>query len=673
MTTGIDRPMLIRGLAAGTFVRGNGAFYDRTGLSAQALSSRPFLDWIVPEDRAAVDRALADEEGSGIRARHITADGDSLVLEIEGRPTGGGMQVLARGLASDNILGMYGEEFDEGTVTGTLETIARIVEDQNPGYRCSILLKNEDRFARGAGPSLPEDYNAAIDGEPIGPGMGSCGTAIYWGVPVVVEDIQTDPLWTPFRAAAAKAGVAACWSHPFTSSSGNVLGALALYASEPEMPTEDQLASLRAAARMTGLAVERGRAEEALRQERRRQAELEEQLRQAAKMEALGVLAGGVAHDFNNLLTTISGNAEVALRQLPVGHPARQALERILRTSHRAGDFSSQMLAYAGRGTMRTGEIELSSLLSELSDLANAALSKKAVLSYALHPTPIWLEGDENQLLQVALNLVTNAAEAIGDQEGTIEVSTGLEDFDRETLDRLAPDAALEAGRYARLTVRDDGQGMDAATRARIFDPFFTTKFTGRGLGLAAVTGMVRRHAGFIEVSSTPGIGTTFQVYLPAGEDCGPTPATHVTEGATASRDPIHVLVVDDEDGPRQVFRLLLEGEGCEVTEAVDGAHALRVFMAAPESFDCVLLDQSMPRLGGLEVFRRLRALCPGIPVVLVSGFNEEETLHRLDGARLARALQKPIPCDRLIATIRGVIAERAEPVEPSRTPVGSG
>jgi CheY-like chemotaxis protein/two-component sensor histidine kinase len=330
------------------------------------------------------------------------------------------------------------------------------------------------------------------------------------------------------------------------------------------------------------------------------------------------------------------------------------------------------MLAYAGRGSMRTGEIELSSLLSELSDLANAALSKKAVLSYALHPEPICLQADENQILQVALNLVTNAAEAIGAGEGTIEVSTGVENIDRETLQRLAPDSGLQPGRYARLTVRDDGQGMDAATRARIFDPFFTTKFTGRGLGLAAVTGIVRRHEGFLEVKSTPGLGTTIRVYLPAFEECRPRSDATGDHDSSISPESIHVLVVDDEEGPRQVFRLLLEGGGCRVTEAVDGEDAIRVFQEARDAFDCVLLDQSMPRLGGHEVFQRIRGLRPGIPVVLVSGFSEEETFGRLGGAPLARALQKPIPGERLIATVREVIAEGAGTRAPSETSASS-
>lgn len=676
MTTNVDRPMLIRGLAAGEFTWANPAFYAQTGLTPAALTERAFVDWVDPADRASVeamldetmpDASMSDASMLGdstpaggacrsFRVGHSTHDGQTLPLEVSLKASPDGWRVLGRGVSDDDVLGAYVEAFDRGTVSGTLETIARIVEDQNPGYKCSILLANRDRFARGAGPSLPEDYNAAIDGYAIGPAIGSCGTAIFWGVPVIVEDIQADPLWLPLAELAAKAGVHSCWSHPFTNSAGDVLGALALYSPEPRAPTAAQLEGLKAAARMTGLAVERGRVEEALREKRKRELELEEQLRQAAKMEALGVLAGGVAHDFNNLLTTISGNAELALMQLGEDHAARSNLDRIVVTSQRAGEFCSQMLAYAGRGTIRTGRVEVKALLAELSDLAHAALSKKATLTYSLHTEPIYVDADENQLLQVVLSLVTNAAEAIGDEEGTIEVATELAEYDAATLGRLAPDLTLSAGSYLRLTVRDTGAGMDDKTRARIFDPFFTTKFTGRGLGLAAVTGIVRKHGGLIRVESEPGVGTTFEVLLPTVDAL---PRAEPAARAAASGAPTtrHVLVVDDEEGPRQVFRRVLEVSGFSVAEAIDGEDALRVFREDPQAVDCVLLDLSMPRLGGHEVFREIRSIRDDVPVVVISGYSEQEILDRLDGAPVARVLRKPIGVDALVDTIRDVTA----------------
>lgn len=654
MKTKVDRPMLIRDPAASGPSWVNPAFQARTGWSAVDLAERPFVEWIDPVDRPRLESILLEGGAGCFRTRHETREGAALPIEVSVKRANGATAVLARCVSEDDVLGAYVEEFDKGTVSGTLETIARIVEDQNPGYRCSILLEDHEHFARGAGPSLPDEYNAAIVGEAIGPMMGSCGTAIYWNVPVIVHDIQADPLWIPFAELAKEAGVAACWSHPFTDSSGRVLGALALYAPEPRAPTPDQLESLKAAARLTGLAVERGRVEEALREKRRREVELEEQLRQAAKMEALGVLAGGVAHDFNNLLTTISGNAELALMQLPEGHAVRDMLDRIVATSQRAGEFCSQMLAYAGRGAIRTGRVELRSLLSEVRDLAQSSLSKKASIAYSLHDGPIYVDADENQLLQVVLSIVTNAAEAIGDEEGRIDVSTDLVSLDAEALERLAPELPPPPGEYLRLTVADTGHGMDAATRERIFDPFFTTKFTGRGLGLAAVTGIVRRHNGVIRVDSEVGAGTTFEVLLPTVDapemELSVPPIPTQRRGASA-----RVLVVDDEDEPRRVFRLALEHGGFVVSEAVDGEDAIRVFKEQAEAIDCVLLDLSMPRLGGHEVFHELRRLREDVPVVLVSGYSEQEVRDRLDGAPVAKVLRKPVPVDTLLETIREV------------------
>ena len=268
---------------------------------------------------------------------------------------------------------------------------------------------------------------------------------------------------------------------------------------------------------MTGLAVERGRAEKALREKRARELELEAQLRQAAKMEALGVLAGGVAHDFNNVLGTILGNAELARDLSPPDAPIMGMLTEVINASRRAGDFCKQMLAYAGRGTLSTSRIEIGALLPELDGLVRAALSKKATLEYALHSEPVFVEGDENQLLQVVMNLVTNAAEALGDKEGRILVGSTVVFFDDAAVKRLDPKGDLRVGEYVQLTVTDNGCGMTPETMARIFDPFYTTKFTGRGLGLAAVQGIVRHHGGIIQIDSEEGRGT--HLHRPVAND----------------------------------------------------------------------------------------------------------------------------------------------------------
>ncbi|MDG2411966.1 MAG: response regulator [Halioglobus sp.] len=649
MAQNIDPPMMLRGPEQ--FVRANTAFCEATGLTAAELSSQELLEWIVPSDQSLVKSIIKSAPKESFRVRHQTSNGNSIPLDLRVKTTPAGNVVLGRVADSDEAMHPYVTEFDEGTVSGTLETIARIVESQNANYKCSILLVDQNRFVRGAGPSLPEEYNDAIDGEAIGPTVGSCGTAIFWNIPVIVSDIQADPLWQKLAPLAEKAGVAACWSHPFTSSSGEVLGALALYAAQPESPTTDQLERLRSAALMTGLAVERGRAEEALREQRKREAELEEQLRQVAKMEALGALAGGIAHDFNNLLAAINGNAELALMNLSENDPTRDLIDSIVVTSQRAAGFCSQMLTYAGKGTIKLEHIEFGQLLTEVSDLVQAGISKKIQLHYSLYDKPIHVHGDENQLLQVILNLITNAAEAIGDDEGVIDIATIGAHYDRATLQLLAPDMSLPSGEYIRIKISDTGCGMSKETKSKVFDPFFSTKFTGRGLGLASVTGIIRKHKGIISVSSTLGVGTTFTILLPTVA-APPAQYDSSQRNIAATGAARKILVVDDETELRTVFRHILERNGFQVVEAKDGEDALVKFSLDCDSFDCVLLDLSMPKLSGGEVFHKLRELKEDIPVVVISGYSEQDILDRLDGAPIAGTLRKPVPAATLVDAI---------------------
>jgi len=650
-----DPPMLLRTVSAGGFFRANTSFRARVGFSDAKLAGEPFLHWIDPTDIEAA-RATLQGRQSSCWVAHRTRCGDHLSLKIRVDDHNGEPLILAR--CVDDVEETEGPEDtdDEATVRGTLHTIARIVEDQNPGYKCSILLVADGRFVRGAGPSLPEEYNAAIYGYAVGPMVGSCGTAIYWNVPVIVEDIQADPLWAPFAPLAEKAGVAACWSHPFASKSGRVLGALALYSPVPRAPTQEQLGRLKSAARMTGLAVERGRAEEALRTQRQRELELEDQLRQAAKMEALGVLAGGVAHDFNNVLSTILSNAELALDLLEADSKIQKMLTAIVDASQRAGRFCLQMLAYAGRGSLKSSRIEIGTLLPELSSLVQAAVSKKTSLAYALLDQPVYVEGDENQLLQVIMNLVTNAAEAIGDNEGRIVVKSQLASYDGDALRHLDPHNELSPGEYVRLSVIDNGTGMDAETVARIFDPFFTTKFTGRGLGLSAVKGIVSLHGGAIQIDSVVGEGTTFTVVLPTVEQ-----ALHAEEtSASPSRDMRRrcILLADDEQALRDILGQQLKHFGFDVLTASDGQEAIDLFSEHHESIDCVLLDYSMPKCSGKEAQEALHSLRADMPIVLMSGFSEQEVVVRFRDAGIAGSLQKPFSTQDLLETIRSAIVK---------------
>jgi len=252
-------PMLIRTSDSGGFIRANKSFLKAVRFIESDLAARPFLDWIVPEDHSSIQALLDGREKSCV-VSHITRTAEPLILCIKLTDLGQGAIVL--GHCADGVTSVEREK--RASFKDILCTIAKIVEEQNPSFLCSILLVRDGKFVSGAGPSLPDEYNEAIDGSAIGPMVGSCGTAIFWNVPVIVEDIQADPLWRPLSDLAEKAGVAACWSHPFTSSSGRVLGARAFYSRAPRQPTPRQLIQLQSAARLTGFAVESEYGEEAL-------------------------------------------------------------------------------------------------------------------------------------------------------------------------------------------------------------------------------------------------------------------------------------------------------------------------------------------------------------------------------------------------------------------------
>ncbi len=645
--------MILRSLEPNSVSRVNSAFTEAFGLTSEALAPIPLLDCIHPDDREQLQQKLEFGEGR-TQARHQTHKGEWISLEWRVRTHD--HQVVALGvphkdpLPSPNPM-QAGMAPMRATLTQTLEAMVHIIEAKTDGLRCSILLVNDERthVTVGAGPSLPDQYNHSVEGLRIGPTVGSCGTAAYWGVPVVVEDIFTDPLWQNLREAANIAGVAACWSFPITASTGgDVLGAIALYDRKPNSPSQHQLDVLEIAARMVGLAIERDR--------------LELQLRQATKMEAVGVLAGGVAHDFNNLLAAIMGNAELAMIRLPEGSDASLNLKRIVTASLSATDLCNQMLAYAGRGATSAELLDCNALVRELGDLLKVAMSKKVSLDYLLHPSPLGVLADRSQLRQVVMNLITNAADAIGTNEGSIVLGTKMTQYTAEELELSHPNYPLEGGDYVSIWVTDTGPGMASETQAKIFDPFFSTKPNGRGLGLAAVQGIVRGHGGTITVESMPGTGTTVSLLLPCATlsaDELPLAQSERVEGVSAC-----VLIGDDEQVVREVLVAMLEQAGYRVLQAVDGQEVVDIYRREADNIDCVLLDLNMPRLDGAEAFAELLQIRSDVCVVLSSGFTEQEMLNRFQGAGLAGVIQKPTQMHVLLAKIadalRKSVAERS-------------
>ena len=379
-------------------------------------------------------------------------------------------------------------------------------------------------------------------------------------------------------------------------------------------------------------------------------AELQAKMQQAQKLESLGILAGGIAHDFNNLLCGVVGAADLALEDL-ASHPARVDLEQIREAGQRATELCRQLLAYSGRGRFLVEPLDLSAVVKAMGHLLQVSISKKVELRYDLERDLPTVEADATQLRQVILNLIVNASEAIGEQEGAVTLSTSVKQCDHDYL-RGYIDDKLSPGRYVSLEVADTGCGMGPDTLRRLFDPFFTTKFTGRGLGLAATLGIVRGHRGTIKVRSTPEKGTTFEILLPAS--AAELSATTVVEDERW-RGSGTVLLVDDEETARAVGRRMLERLGFEVLLASDGQAALEVLRAHTE-IDLVLLDLTMPRLGGEETLRELRRLRAGLPVLLTSGYNEQESVGRFAGQGLAGFIQKPFQLGALRDAVRAAL-----------------
>ncbi len=381
---------------------------------------------------------------------------------------------------------------------------------------------------------------------------------------------------------------------------------------------------------------------------------VEKQLRQTQRLESLGVLAGGIAHDFNNLLVGILGNISLAQEGLSTNHPSRLALQNALGASERASDLTRQLLAYAGKGRFVIEPVNLSELIAEFGELVQTSIPKNVQLRLDLAAGLPLVEADTSQLQQLIMNLVINGAEAIGeDRSGAVLVTTGVQDVDEGYL-RTAMIGDIDPGRYVTLEVHDTGAGMDAATIARIFDPFFTTKFTGRGLGLAAVQGIVRGHKGTLKVYSQLGQGSTFKVLLPVTEkQAGVQPKRPSAEALAGEAT---VLVIDDEQVVRQTAKAMLERYGYTVLVAENGKEGIDLFRIVLDKVEVVILDMTMPVMSGEETLRNLRVIKPDVKVLLSSGYNESEAIRRFTGKGLVGFIQKPYSALHLAETVRAAL-----------------
>jgi len=386
---------------------------------------------------------------------------------------------------------------------------------------------------------------------------------------------------------------------------------------------------------------------------------LETKIQYMQKLESLGLLAGGIAHDFNNLLMAILGHAGLGIARLPSDSPVMKNLLEIEKASVRAGELCNQMLAYAGKGRMVTHQINLSDAINGMTMMVAAAIPKKIRIVCDCSESCLIIDADSSQIKQIVMNLVVNSAEAIGESPGLICVEVGATKLSRKDLEDMWLGDTIAPGEFIFLKVADNGCGMTGDIKSRIFDPFFSTKFVGRGLGLAALLGIVKAHGGSISVKSIVNEGTTVTVYFPKHID--ESEAIMEAGGQSYFRSRVGkgtVLLVDDDETIRTVGTEMLETIGFRVITACDGRDAIDVFGNFKDEIQCVLLDLAMPNMDGVEAFEKIRNIKRDALVILSSGYSESEIEDKFQNSGYAGFIQKPYKISDLADRISKVITK---------------
>ena len=393
---------------------------------------------------------------------------------------------------------------------------------------------------------------------------------------------------------------------------------------------------------------------------------LERHMLQTQKLESLGVMAGGIAHDFNNLLQAITGNMELALMNSAADSASHKYINRAMTSAKRAALLTDLMLTYLGKGIIVKKALDLNVLVRENAELLGSATTTAVPMELSLAPELPTILADEAQIHQVVMNLITNAAESIGTQPGTVRLTTGVQRCDETCLASSLLDERTEPGQYVFLEVEDNGCGMSAETLKRLFEPFFTTKFTGRGLGMSAVMGIIRTHNGALFVESEPGKGTTFRVLFPAAKEGQLT----ATAAPVAEPEPIAsplpsvpadvtygmALVVDDEKAVLKVCATMVKHCGFKVITACDGIDAVAKFRAHADEIDIVVMDLIMPNMDGIAAMSEIQNIKPDTRIIISSGFNKEELSERLANDTPSGLIQKPYSLNLIKAEIQRVM-----------------
>jgi two-component system, cell cycle sensor histidine kinase and response regulator CckA len=392
-------------------------------------------------------------------------------------------------------------------------------------------------------------------------------------------------------------------------------------------------------------------------QERKR---TEQALQHAQRMESIGVLAGGIAHDFNNLLGTMMGNLSLAENYLTDHHQARTNITKTLAAIDRAAELTQQLLAYSGKGKIQTAKIDLGELVEEHVSLFKISLPKNVTLKTHLSAEPVYINGDPGQIEQIIMNLIINGGEALGDKHGIVSINLSSVVMGTDVLLQYSKltNNGLKEGSYAMLEVSEDGIGMSQETLSRIFDPFFTTKFTGRGLGLSAVLGIIKGHKGGISVVSKEGVGTTFRVILPMCDP--PEKGTTSAEVNTAQDGSVTttVLVIDDESAIASMADEILKlGNYITIVE-LNPLKGIEQYKQHHAEIGVVLLDLTMPEMSGKEVLDALREINPGVKIIISSGYSQEEMLKKIGLAKVSGFIQKPYRIQSLLTMVHEVLNE---------------
>ena len=526
-----------------------------------------------------------------------------------------------------------------------LDQLCVLVEARAPGCTCSVLALDREsgtlRFA--AGPSVPAAYAEALDGLTPGKNAGSCGAAAFLGEPVLVSDTRTDPRWAAFRDLAAHHAIVACWSVPIFGPGDRVVGTFAISFDAPRFPDAAELALLRRAGQLAGLAIERERVDEA----RRR---IERQESDRLRIEGLGVLAAGIAHDFNNLLTGVVGNLSLAIDLADESDDLLQCLEDARRACDRAQLLANRFVTFSRGGEPGRQAVGFDELIHSMGSITFAGSG------VALHfdDTGLALDGDRNQLSQIFHDLFVNAAQAMA-TEGRVTVEA------RPATPEEKSEAGLGDGDYLSIAVVDDGPGVPPEDLPHLFEPYFS-RGAGSGLGLATVHSIVSAHGGQISVRSRPGEGARFELLLPAAVSA-PRPASEAKPSPAPRATPVprRVLLMDDEPAVLRTTEAMLVRNGYEVLTAGDGDEAVRVLRderSARRGVDIAILDLTIRGGGGgREAVVRLREIAPELVSIAASGYSDDDVLQNARGHGFDAGLAKPFAMQDLLRTIEAACA----------------